>query len=178
MSGEVGVAQSTLTKWLSVLEASFLVFRLPPYHRNFGKRQTKLPKLDFADPALAAWLLGIETPEQVERDPLLGGLFENLVVVEALKSRLHAGKVPSLHFFRDSNGREIDLLYPKGREVIPIEIKSAMTFDRSFASNIRYFQKMAQSDTPGWIVYTRDTEFSSEHYRVMHFAHMFETIMK
>lgn len=173
MSGEVGVAQSTLTKWLSVLEASFLVFRLPPYHRNFGKRQTKSPKLYFTDPGLAAWLLGIESPEQVERDPLVGGLFENLVVVEALKSRVHAGQIPNLHFFRDSNGREIDLLYPRGRDVIPIEIKSAMTFDRSFSDGIRYFQEISKSETPGWIVYAGETEFSSEHYQVRHFAHAF-----
>lgn len=173
MAGEVGVAQSTLTKWLSVLESSFLVFRLPPYHRNFGKRQTKSPKLYFTDPGLAAWLLGIESPEQVERDPLVGGLFENLVVVEALKSRLHAGKIPNLHFFRDSNGREIDLLYPNGRDVIPIEIKSSMTFDRSFASNIRYFQKVAKSETPGWIIYAGDMEFSSDLYHVIHFANAF-----
>lgn len=173
MSGEVGVAQSTLTKWLSVLEASFLIFRLPPYHRNFGKRQTKSPKLYFTDPGLAAWLLGIESPEQVERDPLVGGLFENLVVVEALKSRVHAGQVPNLHFFRDSNGREIDLLYPIGPDVIPIEIKSAMTFDRSFNAGIRFFQEVSKSETPGWIVYAGDTEFTSDHYQVRHFANVF-----
>lgn len=173
MAGEVGVAQSTLSKWLSVLEASFLVFRLPPYHRNFGKRQTKSPKLYFTDPGLAAWLLGIETAEQVARDPLVAGLFENLVVVEALKSRLHAGKMPDLHFFRDSNGREVDLLYPDGRDVIPVEIKSSMTFDSGFAANITYFQKIAQSTTQGWIVYAGDTEFSSESYRAVHFANAF-----
>lgn len=173
MAGEVGVVQSTLTKWLSVLEASFLVFRLPPYHRNFGKRLTKSPKLYFTDPGLAAWLLGIESPEQVERDPLVGGLFENLVVVEALKSRLHAGKVPNLHFFRDSNGREIDLLYPHGSDVIPIEIKSAMTFDQSFTKNILSFQKLSGGTLPGWIIYAGDTEFSSDRYRVIHFAHAF-----
>ncbi len=176
MAGEVGVAQSTLGKWLSVLEASFVVFRLPPYHRNFGKRQTKSPKLYFTDPALAAWLLGIETPDQVERDPLVGGLFENLVVVEALKARLHAGKMPNLHFFRDSNGREIDLLFPDGREVVPIEIKSGMTFDRSFGANIRYFQKIAGSETPGRVIYAGDTEFSSDHYQVLHFANAFDGV--
>jgi predicted AAA+ superfamily ATPase len=173
MSGEVGVAQSTLVKWLSVLEASFLVFRLPPYHRNFGKRQTKSPKLYFTDPGLASWLLGIESPEQVERDPLVGGLFENLVVVEALKARLHAGKVPSLYFFRDSNGREVDLLFPNGRNIIPVEIKSSMTFDQSFSTNIRYFQNIARSDAQGWIVYSGDTEFQSDNYQVINFANAF-----
>lgn len=173
MAGEVGVGQSTLTKWLSVLEASFIVFRLPPYFRNFGKRQTKSPKLYFTDPGLAAWLLGIETPEQVERDPLVGGLFENLVVLEALKSRLHSGRTPNLHFFRDSNGREVDLLYPTDRGVIPVEIKSAMTYDPEFLSGIRYFQKLSGSNQPGWVIYAGDLEWESDDYRTVHFAKAF-----
>lgn len=173
MAGEVGVAQSTLGKWLSVLEASFVVFRLPPYFRNFGKRQTKSPKLYFTDPGLAAWLLGIETPNHVERDPLVGGLFENLVIVEALKSRLHSGRTPNLHFFRDSNGREVDLLYPTDSGVIPVEIKSAMTYDREFLSGIRYFQKLSASTDPGWVIYAGDLEFDGEGYRVMNFANVF-----
>jgi predicted AAA+ superfamily ATPase len=104
---------------------------------------------------------------------LVGGLFKNLVVVEALKSRLNAGKVPNLHFFRDTNGREIDLLFPRHTDVIPVEIKSAMTFDQSFVADIRYFQKLAGNDTPGWVVYAGDTEFSSEYYQVMNFANVF-----
>lgn len=173
MAGEVGVAQSTLNKWLSVLEASFIVFRLPPYFRNFGKRQTKSPKLYFTDPGLAAWLLGIESPDQVERDPLVGGLFENLVVVEALKSRLNSGRTPNLHFFRDSNGREVDLLYPTEGGVIPVEIKSAMTYDPGFLSGIHYFQKLSGSCNPGWVVYAGDMEVSGESYRTVHFANAF-----
>lgn len=175
IAGEVGVAQSTLTKWLSVLEASFIVFRLPPYFRNFGKRQTKSPKLYFTDPGLAAWLLGIETPDQVERDPLVGGLFENLVVLEALKSRLHTGRPANLHFFRDSNGREVDLLYPTESGVIPVEIKSAMTYAPSFLSGIRYFQKLSDSTEPGWVIYAGKLELNGEDYRIMNFANAFDT---
>jgi len=173
MAGEVGVAQTTLNKWLSVLEASFIVFRLPPYFRNFGKRQTKSPKLYFTDPGLAAWLLGIETSGQVERDPLVGGLFENLVVVEALKSRLHAGRPPHLHFFRDSNGREVDLLYPADGGIIPVEIKSAQTYHPEFLSGIRYFQKLSGSSVPGRVVYAGELEFEGEDYCVAHFAKAF-----
>lgn len=173
MAGEVGVAQSTLTKWLSVLEASFIIFRLPPYFRNFGKRQTKSPKLYFSDPGLAAWLLGIESPEQVERDPLRGSLFENLVVVEALKARLNTGNPPNLHFFRDSNRREVDLLYPSAHGVIPVEIKSAMTYHPEFLSGIRYFQKLSGSTNPGWVVYAGELEFDGEGYRTIHFANAF-----
>lgn len=174
LAGEVGVAQSTLSKWLSVLEASFIVFRLPPYFRNFGKRQTKSHKLYFTDPGLAAWLLGIETAGQVERDPLVGGLFENLVVVEALKSRLNSGRMPNLHFFRDSNRREVDLLYPTDNGVIPVEIKSAMTYDREFLSGIHYFQKISASGIPGWVIYAGELEFEGNDYRVMNYANAFE----
>lgn len=173
MSNEVGVAQSTLTKWLSVLEASFIVFRLPPYFRNFGKRQTKSPKLYFTDPGLAAWLLGIESPDQVARDPLLGGLFENLVVVEALKARLNQGKAPNLYFFRDSNGREVDLLYPSGSGVIPVEIKSSRTYSPHFESNLGYFQKISECPDPGWVVYAGDLEFEKAGIRAIRFDHAF-----
>lgn len=173
MCGEVGVSQTTLNRWMSVLEASFLVFRLPPYHRNFGKRLTKSPKIYFTDPGLASYLLGIETPEQLERDPLVGNLFENLVVAEALKSRTNAGKSPNIYFFRDHNGNEIDLLYPDGNQVIPIEIKSAQTFDAGFARGIEYYQKVSESDTSGRIIYAGDTEFESEAYEVRHFESAF-----
>lgn len=176
MSNEVGVAQSTLTKWLSVLEASFIVFRLPPYFRNFGKRQTKSPKLYFTDPGLAAWLLGIESPDQVARDPLVGGLFENLVVVEALKARLNQGKAPNLYFFRDSNGREVDLLYPSGSGVIPVEIKSARSYSSHFESDIRYFQKISECPDPGWVVYAGDLEFEKAGVRVIRFDHAFPAV--
>lgn len=174
MAGEVGVAQSTLAKWMSVLEASFVVFRLLPYHKNFGKRLTKSPKLYFTDPGLAAFLLGIESADQVERDPLVGGLFENLVVLEALKSRLHSGLLPNLHFFRDSNGREVDLLYPFGASVIPIEIKSAMTFHADFESGIRYFQKLTGSMQSGRIIYAGETEFVTDGYEVVNFSRAFQ----
>lgn len=173
MAGEIGVAQSTLSKWLSILEASFLVFRLQPYYRNFGKRLIKSSKLYFMDTGLASYLLGLETAEQVERDPVAGGLFENMVVVEALKSRLNKGADPRLHFYRDSNGNEVDLLYPSGSSMIPIEIKSAQTFHKDFAKGIRHFQKIAESNTPGRVIYAGDNEFISQDYETVHFSRAF-----
>ncbi|MDV7391276.1 DUF4143 domain-containing protein, partial [Arthrospira platensis SPKY1] len=111
---------------------------------------------------------------QVERDPLVGGLFENLVVVEALKSRLNSGRMPNLHFFRDSNRREVDLLYPTDNGVIPVEIKSAMTYDREFLSGIHYFQKISTSGIPGWVIYAGELEFEGNDYRVMNYTNAFE----
>lgn len=174
MAGEVGVAQSTLAKWMSVLEASFVVFRLPPYYRNFGKRLTKSPKIYFMDTGLAAYLLGLESADQVERDPVAGGLFENMVVVDALKSRLNQGLDPNLHFFRDSNGNEVDLLYPHGTGFTPIEIKSAQTFHEEFVKGIRYFQKVSGSGSPGRVVYAGELEFASDAYDVIRFDRAFE----
>lgn len=173
MAGEVGVAQSTLANWLSVLEASFIVFRLPPYYRNFGKRLIKSPKIYFMDTGLAASLLGIETPAQLERDPAAGGLFENMVVLDALKSRLNGGQEPRMHFFRDSNGNEVDLLFPHGPDFIPIEIKSAQTFHKEFAKGIRHFQKTSDSEVRGRVVYSGETEFVSNHYELVHFRRAF-----
>lgn len=173
MTGEVGVTQATLTKWLSVLEASFIIFRLPPYFRNFGKRIKKSPKLYFVDPGLAAWLLGLEKPEQVERDPIAGGLFENLVVVDALKSRLNQGRIPNLYFYRDSNEREVDLLYPSENESIPIEIKSSQTFHDDFAGGIRYFRKTTGSSVKGRVIYAGNLEFTSAEFDAVHFSKAF-----
>lgn len=143
MSGEVGISATTLKQWMSVLEAGFVIFRLFPHANNFGKRFVKTPKIYFTDVGLAAHLLGIETAEQAERDPLAGGLFENLVVVEALKARLNAGKAPNLWFFRDKAGREIDLVLDVRRKLRLYEIKRARTPDESLAGNLRKFRQLA-----------------------------------
>ena len=156
LSGDVGVSATTLREWLSLLEASFVVFRLKPYYRNFGKRIVKSPKIYFTEPGLAAWLLGIESAKEAARDPLHGNLFENMVVVEALKARLNAGKEPRLYFWQDSNRNEIDLIYEKQRRLIPIEIKSAMTWHRDFAANLARFQRTIPDAEGGYVIYAGD----------------------
>jgi len=127
MANDLGLTGKTLKQWISVLEASFVIFRLLPYSENFGKRQVKSAKLYFTDTGFLCHLLGIDRAEKVGRDPLLGGLFENLVVAEAMKARLNRGTLPHLYFFRDNNGNEVDLLYQKGRSLVPIEIKASRT---------------------------------------------------
>ena len=108
MSGEVGVSATTLKEWLSVLEASFVVFRLQPYYNNFGKRFVKSPKIYFTDVGLAVHLLDISNPAQVARDPLIGGLFENLVVIEALKARLNKGARAGLYESLQGHAAEVE----------------------------------------------------------------------
>lgn len=153
LAGDVGVSGTTLKEWLSVLEASFIIFRLPPYFENLGKRIVKSPKIYFTEVGVAAYLLGIEKAEQVARDPLRGNLFENMVVIEALKARLNAGGDPSLFFFRDNQDHEVDLIFKHGRRLIPIEIKSAMTFNKDFVKRLEYFKKIAPDAGNGAVIY-------------------------
>ncbi len=127
LGSDAGVTHTTARHWLSVLEASYIVFRLPPYHGNVSKRLVKSPKLYFHDVGLASWLLGIESVRQVRTHPLRGALFENAVVAEALKHGYNHGRRPALSFFRDSRGLECDLLYPSGGRLLAIEAKSGAT---------------------------------------------------
>jgi len=156
LAGEVGVSAPTISGWISALEASFLVFRLRPWHGKIAKRMVKTPKIYFTEPGLVASLLGIETPEQMLRDPLRGNLFENLVVVEALKQRANAGLPPNLWFLRTADGFEIDLLRSSARQLRPVEIKSAVTWRDTLASNIRAFVKETQTAFDPTVVYDGD----------------------
>ena len=170
LASDLGVSSTTLKEWLSVLEASHAIFRLNPYFENFGKRVIKSPKVYFTDVGLASYLLGIESPTHAARDPLIGGLFENMVVIEALKSRLNAGKTPELYFYRDNKGNEVDLLFRQNRQLIPIEIKSAMTFNTEFVKGITRFRKIAPAAQKGYIVYAGDLTPKLPHARVLRFA--------
>lgn len=156
LAGDVGVSSSTLGEWLSILEASYIVFRLPPYFENFGKRLIKTPKLYFTEVGLVAYLLDLENPGMVTRDPLMGNLFENMVIVEALKARYNAGKDAGLYFFRDSNGLEIDLLQSANRKLYPMEIKAARTYNSDFAVNIRKFERLNDKTAGGSVIYSGD----------------------
>ena len=104
LANDVGVSYHTIQHWISVLESSFIVFRLQPYYENFNKRMIKSPKLYFYELGLASYLLGLEEESQVSRDPLRGSLVENLVILELVKARLNESKEPSLYFVRDSKG--------------------------------------------------------------------------
>ena len=153
LAGDVGVSAPTLKSWLSVLEASFVVFTLRPYWNNYGKRLVKSPKIYFADTALACWLLGIDRPEQVARDPLLGGLFENLVVLEALKWKTNTRSPARFWFFRDNGTMEIDLVMECNRRLHLFEIKAAMTPDTSFGRHMAVFRKRVPEAASSTVVY-------------------------
>ena len=167
LANDVGVTANTISDWLSVLEASFIIYRLQPYYENIGKRLIKSPKLYFVDTGLAAWLLGIETSKQMQRDPLRGHLFENFVVMELLKLKLNQGKDPRLIFYRDSHGNEVDLVIQEGTDLIPIEIKSSQTWHNSFLKGINYFKALlGDRVTNAMIVYGGDNNRTTENYRL------------
>lgn len=153
LSGEVGVSSTTLKEWLAVLEASFIIFRLQPYYNNFGKRFIKSPKVYFTDVGLAAHLLDLISPEQVSRDPLLGGLFENMVVLEALKVRYNAGRDGSIYYMRDKNGVEVDLVIERQRKLQFVEIKSAKTPNEDMAANIRKLRRTTGQGETAHVIY-------------------------
>jgi len=155
LATDVGMDVKTIGSWLGILEASFIAFRLYPYHENYNKRIVKMPKLYFYDTGLASALMGIEDVSQLTIHPLRGGLFENLVVVDFLKRLYNNGKQNNLYFWRDNIGNEVDLLIKKGANRYPVEIKSAQTISDEFFKGIRYWNKLTNTEG-GYLVYAGD----------------------
>lgn len=141
LANELGVAVSTINSWLSVLQASYLVYMLPPFYTNTRKRLIKSPKIYFTDCGLAAYLLEIDSPERLFNDKMRGHLFENMVVTEYLKKKYNAGVDAGLYFYRDSNGNEVDLLVRTGGKYECCEIKSGATFHSDFTKGLKNFAK-------------------------------------
>lgn len=149
---ETGVDVKTIGAWLSVLETSFVLFRLQPYHQNYNKRIVKMPKLYFYDTGLAISLLGIENSAQLALNPFRGSLFENMIIVELLKKRYNAGKSHQLFFWRDNVGNEVDLLINKGNSLLPVEIKSGQTVTDDYFKGLLFWNKITATGG-GYIIY-------------------------
>jgi predicted AAA+ superfamily ATPase len=149
LANDVGVSATTIKNWISILKASYILFELPPWFANIRKRLVKSPKLYFVDVGLAAWLLGLETPAQIERDPLRGNLYENLLIMEVVKAQLNQGKPAGCYFYRDAKGNEVDLLRSTaGRAFDAFEIKSAATFEPDMVKGIEQFRQSVGQGTP------------------------------
>ncbi|MFV0554816.1 MAG: ATP-binding protein [Mangrovibacterium sp.] len=173
LSNEVGVSSNTITSWLSVLQASYIVKLLPPYFENSNKRLVKTPKLYFIDTGLAAYLLGIESAEQLSRDKMRGNLFENFVVMEALKHRYNQGKESNLYFYRDSNQNEVDLILKNRNSLCGIEIKSSMTYNSQFEKGLNRIDSGVKDKVePKAIIYAGDYENSAGEIQLLHYAHL------
>ncbi|MBS1222797.1 MAG: family ATPase [Proteobacteria bacterium] len=144
LATDCGVTHHTAKAWISVLEASYIVFQLRP-HPNFSKRLIKAPKLYFYDTGLLCWLLGIQEPGQLATHPLRGNLFETLVVSELIKAYFNQGERAPLYFWRDSNGNEVDVIADAGGRLRPIEIKSGQTLNRDFFIGLERWLALAGS---------------------------------
>lgn len=176
LGNDVGADTKTIQQWLSILEASFVIFKLAPYFENFGKRVIKSSKVYFTDTGLLVYLLGIEEPHQVTRDPLVGSIFENLVVLEALKARYNGGRSPDLYFFRDSHGNEVDLLFRSGSELTGVEIKSSATFRMDFKQSLSRFSSRITPLARSYVIYNGDPYEFSDGLRALPYSRTHEIV--
>ncbi len=164
LANDAGISPNTARAWLSILEACYVVYRLPPHHRNFNKRLIKSPKLYFYDTGLACSLLGIRRVEQVDTHFLKGALFENLILNEFIKRSLNRGERPALYFWRDSQGHEVDCLLEDREDLIPVEIKAGRTMNMSYFDNLRYWQRLAGTPPErSYVVYGGDRSLPTGH---------------
>lgn len=143
LGSDCGVSHTTVRHWLSILETGYVIRLVPPFHRNFGKRLVKSPKLYFLDTGLACCLLGIATASHLDAHPLKGALFETLVMGEFVKSRLNRGLPAEICFYRDSRGREVDAVVDEGGTLHACEIKLGETVHAEFLSGLRDLQTLA-----------------------------------
>ena len=168
LAGDAGISHTTARRWLSVLEASFLVYLLRPHHRNFGKRLVKSPKLYFLDSGLLCYLLRIRSPEDLRIHAARGAVFESWVVSEMVKNYVHRGLEPDVYFWRDSSDHEIDLVIERGKELVPVEAKSGETFASDFLDGIRYWKGLTnKKDQPAAMVCGGATSYLREDVVVM-----------
>jgi predicted AAA+ superfamily ATPase len=144
LAADCGVTHNTAKAWISILEASYIVMLLPPHRRNFGKRLVKTPKLYFYDSGLSGWLAGVENPGQLATGVMRGPLFETWAVSEFVKYRCNHAVAPELYFWRDSTGREIDLLVERGGRLLPTEIKAGQTIAPDWLDSLTKFLQLSR----------------------------------
>ena len=173
IAGEIGVSYKTIQEWMSILETSYTAFRLFPYYRNIGKRLSKTPKIYFYDVGLACFLLGIENPNQLNRHPLRGALFENMVICDQLKGRYNEGKRNNLFFYRDRSQHEIDLVQEYAMQLRAFEIKSAQSYHPDFSKNLDYFRNLFGEDVISTcIIYNGDSEVHADFNGIVNYRHI------
>lgn len=160
LASDCGVSHTTARRWLSVLEASFVIILLRPHHRNFGKRLIKSPKLYFVDTGLLCYLLDVRSPKELLHRAERGAVFESYVISELYKNFAHRGEQPRLYFWRDSAAHEVDVILEAGKQLTPVEIKSAQTVASDFFDNLLYWRKLSEDENgPSALIYGGDTAF-------------------
>ena len=166
LSKELGVAVNTIKRWISILEATYIIFLLPPFYKNFGKRIVKAPKVYFWDTGLVSFLTGIETDKLYNNGPMAGSLFENYVIAEIIKNIKHHNLYHDCFYLRTNHGDEIDLIVDKKTSKDLIEIKKSMTFKSSMVKHISKY--MSENDS-GYLLYSGERfpyvdNINIEHY--------------
>ena len=157
LANDAGISPNTSKAWLSILESSYIVYRLQPYHRNFNKRLVKSPKLYFYDTGVACSLLGIHEEDQVRLHYMKGSLFENLIINEFIKRNFNRGENHQPFFWQDNHGKEIDCLLVNGERITPVEVKSGKTVSASYFDNLKYWRSLAAlPEDQGYVVYGGD----------------------
>ncbi len=173
LGSDCGINHNTAKSWLTILEASYLVFRVPPHYNNLNKRLIKAPKLYFYDVGLASYLLGIENPAQITSNPLYGALFETFVVSELIKQRFNSIRDSNLYYFRDSSGNEVDLLLENGPMLWPIEIKAGQTIASDFFKGLNYYEKLnPMATTNKSVIYGGTESYTINNCRVISYRDM------
>ncbi len=178
LGADAGVSHTTAREWLTVLETSYIVFQLPPFHANIRKRLIKAPKLYFYDVGLASYLIGIEHAGQMATHPLRGPLFENMVVTETLKHRFNRGNRSNLSFFRDSRGLECDLFYQTGRGIGAIEIKAGSTITSTYFDSLHRVAKLVPQISTKVVVYGGATSQSRSAVDVVRLSDLNKTLQR
>jgi len=154
LANDVGISVNTAKSWLSVLEATFILYRLPPFYKSFNKRIIKSPKIYFYDTGLVCSLLAIKTKDQLKSHPLFGNIFENFCISEVVKQNYHLNLNLQFYYFRNKSGNEVDLIYERNNQIYAIEIKSAATFLESFLKNLDYLEKISGNKIQKIIIYS------------------------
>lgn len=175
LSNEVGVSAPTINEWVSILQASYILWKLPPYYANISKRLVKTPKIYFYDTGLLCYLLGIENEEQLQTFPLRGNIFENFVLSEFQKQRFNRGKESNLYFYRENKGNEVDVVSMQGTKMNLYEIKSAQTFNSAFMKGLKYVEALFPDDVASsTVIYDGAEETKSQLHGVCNFRNVFE----
>ena len=178
IANDCGVSVQTIKQWTSILEQSYIIFLLQPYHSNIKKRLVKTPKIFFYDVAICAYLNGAKQKEHIGALPTRGSLFENFIISEIIKMNFHNNFNDEFYFFRDKNGKEIDLLISRGSDTIPIEIKSAHTFNSDYLNNLKYYAKLFKVEKLGNVIFSGETQKRSDFTAFNYFDYFKEYISK
>lgn len=166
LAADAGITHNTAKAWISVLEASYIVFLLQPHHRNFRKRLIRSPKLYFHDTGLAAWLLSIDSDRSMNISPARGALFENLIISELIKTRLNRGRQSNLFFWRDRTGHEADIIIDRGNSLIAVEVKSGSTIAGDTLAGLRWWGDLSGEESLN-LVYGGDSSYTRDRLSIL-----------